>query len=134
MDNLTKSQRKKCMTKITSKNTEPELLMRKALTEKGIRYRLHVKKLPGKPDMVISKLKSVIFINGCFWHRHKNCKYSVMPKTNKGYWKPKLERNVQKQKEDIKQLKKDGWRVNVLWECELKSNKLVNKKMSQILP
>ena len=134
MDNLTKKQRKKCMTKITSKNTKPELLVRKALTEKGIRYRLHVKKLPGKPDIVISRLKTVIFINGCFWHQHKNCKYSVMPKTNKSYWTPKLKRNMQKQKDDIKQLKKEGWKVNIFWECQLKSNKLVNQKVSRILP
>lgn len=134
MDNLTKAQRKKCMTKITSKNTKPELLVRRVLTEKGIRYRLHVKKLPGKPDIVISKLESAIFINGCFWHQHKNCKRSVMPKTNKSYWKPKLERNMQKQKEDIKQLKNDGWKVNVLWECELKNNKLVSKEVTQVLP
>ena len=134
MDNLTKPQRKKCMTKITSRNTKPEKLVRRALTEKGIRYRLHVKKLPGKPDIVISKIKKVIFINGCFWHQHKNCKYSVKPKTNKSYWTPKLERNMQKQKNDIKQLKAEGWNVNVLWECQLKSNKLVNQKVSRILP
>lgn len=134
MDNLTKKQRKKCMTKITSKNTKPELLARKALTEKGILYRLHVKKLPGKPDIVISRLKTVIFINGCFWHQHKSCKYSVMPKTNKSYWTPKLKRNMQKQKSDIKQLKKEGWKVNIFWECQLKNNKLVNQKVSRILP
>lgn len=134
MDNLTKLQRKRCMNRIRSKDTNPEVAVRKALTKRGIRYRLHVNKLPGKPDVVISKLKKALFINGCFWHQHAGCRYSVMPKTNKGYWKPKLERNIRRQKENIKQLKKDGWDVHVLWECELKSNKLVSKKITQILP
>jgi len=134
MDNLTKAQRKKCMTNITSKNTKPELLVRKALTKHGIRYRLHVKKFPGKPDIVISKHKTIIFINGCFWHQHKNCKYSVLPKTNKNYWMPKLERNIKKQKDDIKQLKEGGWKTKVLWECQLKSIELAKKRVLKILP
>lgn len=134
MDNLTKAQRKKCMTKITSRHTKPEMLVRKALAERGILYKLHVKKLPGKPDIVISKLKSAVFINGCFWHQHKNCKYSVVPKTNKGYWKLKLKRNVQKQKEDIKQLRSDGWGVYVLWECQLKNSGSAKQKIYKLLP
>jgi DNA mismatch endonuclease (patch repair protein) len=134
MDNLTKKQRKKCMSKIASKDTKPEILARKALTEKGIRYRLHVKKLFGKPDIVIRKLNLVIFINGCFWHQHENCKYSVMPKRNKSYWKPKLERNIEKQKKDIEKLKKEGWDVKVIWECELKNYKLAKQKIEEILP
>lgn len=133
MDNLTRRQRKKCMTTITSKNTKPEMLVRKALTKEEIRYRLHATKLPGKPDIVISKLKSVIFINGCFWHQHKNCKYSVMPKTNKKYWTPKLKRNIEKQKEDIKQLKNSGWNVNIFWECQLRNEKSAEQKIGNAL-
>lgn len=135
MDNLTKEQRKKCMVKIRAKNTKPELLVRRVLTDRGIHYRLHVKKLPGKPDIVISKLRTVIFINGCFWHQHAGCRYSVMPKSNKKYWIPKLARNTQKQKGDIEKLKEKNWKVYVFWECELKSSKkLIGKKIAQILP
>lgn len=133
MDNLTKEQRVECMTNIKSKDTKLELLVRKALFKEGIRYRLHNNKLPGRPDITISKQKRVIFINGCFWHQHNKCKYSVLPKSNKEYWRPKLERNMQKQKRDIKQLRKDGWNVSVLWECELKNKKLANDKVTQIL-
>ncbi len=133
MDNLTRDQRKKCMSNIKSGNTKPEILVRKALLKRDIKYKMHVDKLQGKPDIVISKFRKVIFINGCFWHGHSHCKYSVMPKTHKDYWLPKLNRNIEKQKEDIKSLEKDGWNVYVLWECKLKDNKSVDKKISQLL-
>jgi len=133
MDNLNKKQRKKCMSNIKSKNTMPELAVRKILTKKGIRYRLHVNKLPGKPDIVISKLKTAIFINGCFWHQHKNCKYSVIPKTNRSYWKPKLKRNIQKQKTDIKEIEKAGWKVSIIWECQTKDSNYLLRQMEKIL-
>ena len=121
------------MTRIRSKNTKPEMLVRKALTNKKIRYRLHVKKLAGQPDIVIPKLKTAIFINGCFWHQHKNCKYSVMPKTNIIYWKPKLERNIEKQTQEVEKLKQEGWKIHVFWECQLKNLELANKKLSKFL-
>lgn len=133
MDNLTKKQRKACMTRIKSKNTEPELVVRKELTKKGVRYRLHVGKLPGKPDIVISKLKKVIFINGCFWHQHKGCKDGVMPKSNRNYWKPKLEKNIEKQKQNISKLKKLGWKVYKIWECQIKDSKALSGRIKTIL-
>ncbi|HUV47042.1 MAG TPA: DNA mismatch endonuclease Vsr [Candidatus Bathyarchaeia archaeon] len=133
MDNLTKQQRKRCMSSIRSKDTAPENVVRKALTDMRVRYRLHVGKLPGKPDIVISRLKKVVFINGCFWHQHEGCKWNVSPKTNKNYWKPKLERNIKRQKENIKKLKKLGWKTHIVWECETRDNKMLRKKIDRIL-
>jgi len=120
MDNLTKEQRSFCMSRIRSKDTQPEVAVRKALSRLGIRYRLHNAKLPGKPDIVITKKDTVIFINGCFWHQHKGCKRQTMPKVNVQYWSEKLASNIQRQKNNIKELKKAGWKVVILWECETK--------------
>ena len=128
MDNLTKQQRSRCMSRIRDKDTQPEKIVRKVLTELGWRYRLHVDKLPGKPDIVISKIKTVIFINGCFWHQHKGCRRQSMPKANISYWSRKLKRNVEKQKEDIEALRKAGWKVFIVWECQTKNgNRLTNR-------
>lgn len=129
MDTFSKKQRSECMSKIRSRNTQPELAVRKVLTGLGFRYRLHRNDLPGKPDIVIPKLKKIIFINGCFWHQHKDCKRSSMPKSNKDYWKPKLERNIEKQKDNIKLLKKDGWSIIVLWECEIQNIQKLREKL-----
>ena len=131
MDNLTKKQRKFCMSRIKSKNTQPEKIVRKILSRLGWRYRLHNTKLSGKPDIVISKIKTIFFINGCFWHQHKGCKWQSIPKTNIEYWSKKLRRNVEKQKEDIRILKKDGWKVNVIWECETKNENNLIKKLKK---
>ena len=111
------------MSKIRSKNTKPELFIRKFLFHRGFRFRIHSKVLPGKPDIVLKKHKTVIFINGCFWHMHGGCKYSLIPSSNKEYWIPKLLKNVQKDKAAISELKKMKWRVIVIWECELRPNK-----------
>jgi len=129
MDNLTKEQRKLCMTRITSKNTRPERIVKQILSKEGWRYKLHSAKLPGKPDIVISKIKTIILINGCFWHQHKGCKWQAMPKSNLSYWGKKLKRNVEKQKEDIKKLKKAGWKVIIVWECEVKNEKKLSNKL-----
>lgn len=120
------------MSRIRSKDTAPEKTVRKMLSELGLRYRLHSKQLPGKPD-IIKKDKTAIFINGCFWHQHKGCKRKTMPKENRSYWKPKLERNVAKQKADIKALKNDGWNVGIVWECETSNETKLKKKLQQIL-
>lgn len=132
MDNLTKKQRKFCMSRIKSRDTNPETAVRNILTSMGLRYRLNCVKLNGRPDIVISKLKTIFFINGCFWHQHKGCKKAVMPKTNKEYWKNKLERNVEKQASDIKILEKEGWKVYVIWECEIKNKDKLNEKIIKI--
>lgn len=112
------------MSQIRAKNTKPELQVRKYLFAKGFRYRLHSKELPGKPDIVLPKYKTVIFINGCFWHGHEGCKYFVLPKTNTQWWTDKINTNKTNDAKSIKSLKKDGWKIIVIWECSLKNNKL----------
>lgn len=122
MDNLTKAQRHLCMSRIRSRNTRPEISVKKVLRALKQKYRSHVNRLPGKPDIVIPKNRIAIFINGCFWHQHKGCKRKAMPKINLRYWKNKLKNNVQRQKDDIKALKKDRWKVAIVWECEAKNS------------
>jgi DNA mismatch endonuclease (patch repair protein) len=132
-DHLTKKERSWNMSLIRSRDTSPEKIVRKVLTNLGVRYRLHSKQLPGKPDIVIKRDKLAIFINGCFWHQHKGCKRKTMPKGNRNYWKKKLERNVAKQKADIKALRKDGWKVGIVWECETRDEDKLKKKLQKIL-
>ena len=107
------------MSRIRSKNTKPEQITRKILTAMGYRYRLHVKTLPGKPDIVIRKYDAVIFIHGCFWHLHNDCRDGTIPKTRKEYWQTKLLRNKERDVQHIRELKKKGWKVLRLWECEI---------------
>jgi len=110
------------MSQVKSKDTKPEMLVRKYLHAHGFRYRLHVKDLPGKPDIVLPKYKTVIFINGCFWHGHKNCKYATIPKTRTEWWQSKIKGNIANDKKAIELLKKEGWQVITLWTCSLKNN------------
>ena len=133
MDTLTKQQRARCMSRIRSKGTRPEIIVRKVLTKLGWRYRLHIAKLQGRPDIVIPKNKTALFINGCFWHQHKGCKRQSIPKTNVAYWEKKLKGNVERQKKDIKVLRKLGWRVRVIWECQTKQEDHLEKKLRSIL-
>lgn len=114
------------MSRIKGKDTKPEMLVRKFLFAQGFRYRLHVKNLPGKPDIVLPKYKTVIFIHGCFWHGHKGCRYFVVPKTRTEWWINKIERNKQNDKIAIKALKKAQWDVITIWECELKPAKVLS--------
>ena len=109
MDKLTKEQRHRCMASIRGKDTKPEILVRKFLFSRGYRYRLNHPRLPGHPDIVLRKYRTVIFVNGCFWHRHQGCKYFVMPKTNTEFWEKKINRNIERDKEERKNLLKwDG--------------------------
>lgn len=119
-DNLTKEKRSWNMSRIKGKNTKPELFVRSILHSMGYRFRIHKKDLPGQPDIVLAKYKTVIFINGCFWHQHEKCRRSNIPKTNKDYWIPKLKRVKERDKENYKTLKSAGWKVLVVWECILK--------------
>ncbi len=112
------------MRQIKGKNTRPELLVRRFLHKNGFRYRLHDKKLPGKPDIVLLKYKTVIFVHGCFWHGHKNCRYFVIPKTRTQWWLKKINNNRANDEKVMKALKKAGWKVIHLWECKLKLLKL----------
>ena len=133
MDNLSKRQRSLCMSRIRSKDTKPELLVRKLLAKSGVKYRLHPGKLPGKPDILIPSKKSVIFINGCFWHQHKNCKRKTMPKTNHIYWRTKLRRNVKKQKQDLIDLRKRGVKTLIIWECQVKRSKATERRIANFI-
>ncbi len=114
------------MSQVKSKNTKPELLVRKYLHAHGFRYRLHVKDLPGKPDIVLPKYKTVIFVHGCFWHGHKGCKYYVVPKTKTEWWLNKINTNIANDKKAIQALQKAGWKIITLWECDLKPTKVDN--------
>ena len=120
------------MSQIKGKNTKPEIMVRKFLFANGFRYRLHVKTLPGKPDIVLPKYKTVVFVNGCFWHAHDGCKYYVIPKTRTVWWLNKLSINKQKDGENFSKLAVLGWKIIVIFECELKSNKRI-KTLSNLL-
>ena len=119
-----KKQRSYNMSKIKSKNTKPEIKVRKFLHGEGFRYRLHRKDLPGKPDIVLPKYKTVIFVHGCFWHGHENCKYFVIPKTRTDWWLNKINKNIDNDKKAQQLLKENDWKVITIWECELKKEKL----------
>lgn len=110
------------MSQIKGKDTKPEILVRKFLFSKGYRYRLYYKKLPGKPDIVLPKYKTIIFIHGCFWHGHENCKYFVIPKTRTDWWLKKIERNKHLDCDNFQVLHELGWKVLTIFECELKKN------------
>ncbi|MCF7848531.1 MAG: very short patch repair endonuclease [Kiritimatiellales bacterium] len=122
------------MSKIRGKNTKPELFVRSLLHRAGYRFSLHRKELPGKPDIVLRKYKTVVFVHGCFWHRHKGCKTASMPKTNVEFWQQKFERNVSNDRKHKRDLKKLGWKVIVVWECELKNPDKVLDRLQKFLP
>ena len=121
MDVHDKKTRSYNMSQIKGKNTKPEEMVRKYLFAQGFRYRKNDKKLPGTPDIVLPKYKTVIFVNGCFWHGHEGCKYFVWPKSNPDFWKKKIESNIKRDQQKIKLLKSQGWKVITVWECELKT-------------
>ncbi|MEG0144333.1 MAG: DNA mismatch endonuclease Vsr, partial [Akkermansia sp.] len=122
MDRLDKTTRSRVMSAIGHKDTTPEVSVRKSLFHLGLRYRLHDKTLPGKPDLVFPKYKSVIFIHGCFWHSH-DCKYGRLPSSNTDFWEQKLKRNVERDHVNIRLLSLLGWRVKIIWTCSLKNKK-----------
>ncbi len=122
-DVYTKTQRSELMSHISSKDTKPETIVRKYLFSQGFRYRKNLKTLPGTPDIVLPKYKTIIFINGCFWHGHKNCKASKLPETRKRFWKDKLQGNVERDKRNTAKLKKTGWRVITVWQCQINTIK-----------
>lgn len=129
-DRLTLEQRHKNMAAIRSKNTKPELYIRKLMHKAGLRYRLHSPNLPGKPDIVLRKYKTVIFVNGCFWHGH-GCNVGKLPKSNVEYWASKIKLNLTRDKIKVYALLKQGWRVLIIWECALKGKAALRKRHSQ---
>ena len=118
-DNHSKEVRSKNMSHIRSTNSKPEEIVRKYLFSKGFRYRKNVRTLPGCPDIVLPKYKTIIFVNGCFWHKH-DCPRFVWPSSNEDYWRPKILRNVERDQKNAEALKNMGWRIITVWECELK--------------
>ena len=123
-DLLSPAQRHNCMSHIRSANTKPEVKLRKELFRLGYRYRMNKKGLPGSPDVVLAKYRTCIFVNGCFWHGHKGCRYATRPKTNEEFWRTKIENNRERDLKDYLFLEAHGWRVIVVWECELKKDKI----------
>lgn len=132
MDSLTKEKRSWNMSRIRSNDTTPELVVRSFLFRQGFRFRLHVKNLPGHPDIVLPKYRTVVEVRGCFWHRHPGCRQAPTPSTNTEFWQEKFKRNVDRDRNTEKQLKELGWNLIVVWECELKSSGFLNSLPSLI--
>ena len=131
-DILTSSQRHRCMSRIRGKNTKPEILVRKGLHARGFRFRLHNKKLPGSPDIVLPKYGVAIMVNGCFWHGHKGCRYATEPKTNIEFWETKIARNRHRDEVTTAHLEALGWTVITVWECELRKNAGLNARLDAL--
>jgi len=123
------------MSRIRSKDTKPEIIVRKFLHKNGFRFRIHAKTLPGKPDIVLKKYKTVIFVHGCFWHAHENCKDFKLPKSNQEYWLQKILKNLMKDKEFVENIKLIGWEVIIAWECEIlkKDNQVLDQIKQRLL-
>jgi DNA mismatch endonuclease (patch repair protein) len=128
-DTLTPKKRSWTMSRVRSKNTKPEVLVRSILHRLGIRFRLNGKGFSGNPDIVLKKYKTVIFVNGCFWHRHKNCGKGALPKTNTEFWRNKLNRNVSRDKINLANIAASGWNAVVVWECELKDKEKLAERL-----
>ncbi len=131
-DIFSKQKRSEIMSKISGKETKPEILVRKFLFANGFRFRKNDKRYPGKPDIVLPKYKTVIFIHGCFWHGH-NCKAGKLPKTRKEFWKEKINRNIERDKRNKIDLEKQGWKVITIWQCELKNKMILEKTLNNLI-
>lgn len=120
------------MSKISGKETKPEILVRKFLFAQGFRYRKNDKRFPGKPDIVLPKYKTVIFVHGCFWHHH-NCRAAALPQTNYEFWKNKMQTNIERDKKNQRDLKKLSWKVLLIWQCQIKNRELFEKTMKKTI-
>lgn len=128
--------RSRMMSGIRGKNTKPEMLVRRFLHRKGLRYRLHDPKLAGRPDIVLPRHRTIIMVQGCFWHRHSGCQYAYVPKTRQEFWLTKFEGNVQRDRRSLSQLQSQGWRCLTIWECELRSTeaeKVLNRLYASVV-
>jgi DNA mismatch endonuclease, patch repair protein len=133
MDIVSPDQRSRMMARIKGKSTKPELVVRQMAHRLGYRFRLHQRNLPGSPDLVFPRLKLAIFVNGCFWHRHVNCKHAYDPKTNVEFWTRKFRNNVLRDKKMKEELEKMGWRVAIIWECKTADAVALRRALSAIL-
>jgi DNA mismatch endonuclease (patch repair protein) len=132
-DKLSAERRSQNMRQISAKNTLPEMAVRRLVHRMGFRYRVHVPYLPGKPDLVFTRLKKIIEVRGCFWHQHKGCIDSHVPKSRIDYWRPKLRRNCRRDQKNEKKLRQLGWRILTLWECEVSCSPDLRRRVSRFL-
>ena len=133
MDTLTPAQRSALMSRIRGANTKPELAVRRALHAHGYRFRLHGRGLPGRPDLVFRRRRVVVFVHGCFWHRHDGCAKSRLPKSRAEYWRAKFETNVERDERNVRALAAEGWRVFVAWECEVERDETLLDRLTSFL-
>lgn len=134
VDHVSPERRTEIMRSIRSQDTRPELLVRRAAHRLGLRFRLHVKDLPGKPDLVFKKWATVLFVNGCYWHRHAHCKKTSVPKTNTEFWQEKFDANVRRDKKNYRLLRTAGWRVVVLWQCQVRTEEAATVLLKKKFP
>jgi DNA mismatch endonuclease (patch repair protein) len=132
-DKISKTQRSANMRAVRSRSTRPEILVRRIARRLGYRFRLHYSALPGKPDIVFPRQQKAVFVHGCFWHQHKGCRRATVPKSNRAFWRPKLKRNTVRDTEQLRAIRKCGWRAMVIWECELKKERRLAAKLSRFL-
>ncbi|NMA74554.1 MAG: DNA mismatch endonuclease Vsr [Bacteroidales bacterium] len=132
-DIYSKSKRSEIMSKISGKETSPEILVRKYLFAKGFRYRKNVKDLPGKPDIVLRKYNTIIFVHGCFWHGHTNCNRASLPASNRFFWQEKIGKNILRDKQNTSDLMAKGWRVIIIWQCEIRNKKMRESRLDSLI-
>ena len=132
MDIISEERRSWNMSRIKGKDTKPELVVRSTLHKMGYRFRLHKKELPGKPDIVLPKYKTVIFVHGCFWHRHKGCKFAYKPKSRVDFWNAKFDETIARDKRNRKQLEAKGWNIEIIWECETANIYMLTARLRSI--
>ena len=133
MDSVSRKRRSEIMSRVRSKDTGPEMLVRRLVFAMGYRYRLHARELPGKPDLVFRRRRKIIFVHGCFWHRHKGCALARLPKSREEFWIPKLEANRERDERNKNELKKAGWNVLTIWECRLGDTGRLRKRIGGFL-
>ncbi|TLG89436.1 DNA mismatch endonuclease Vsr [Pseudomonas edaphica] len=131
-DIVTQERRSQNMSRIKGKNTKPEMIVRSACHDLGLRYRLHRKDLPGTPDLVFPKHRLCLFVHGCFWHRHPDCKYAYTPKSRLDFWSPKLAKNVERDAKAQRALETSGWRVSIIWECQTKNRDALQTEIKKM--
>jgi DNA mismatch endonuclease (patch repair protein) len=132
-DTLTPNQRRRCMAAVRGRDTKPELIVRSLAHRMGYRFRLHRKDLPGKPDLVFPRHRKVIFVHGCFWHQHPGCRFATRPATRREFWAEKLEGNRQRDRRVQRELRRQGWEVLILWECQTRNPQILERRLRRFL-